>query len=125
MGIEDRPIPLDALAALHRGDVLLVAKRGARVVSAAGEGTDSDDPATLLMRRLIAPVGAGSEVAVPSRASRTVYEGCGRRGRIGCIDAAEVVGGLTRTRGNGGEVQWTSPPRRVRGGRTVTARAGR
>jgi DNA invertase Pin-like site-specific DNA recombinase len=31
----------------------LVTKSGARVVSAAGEGTDSDDPAALLMRRLI------------------------------------------------------------------------
>jgi site-specific DNA recombinase len=31
----------------------LVSKRGARVVSAAGEGTDSDDPSGLLMRRLI------------------------------------------------------------------------
>lgn len=71
--IEERPILLDAVAALRRGDVLLVAKRdrlgrdviavamierlvakrGARVVSAAGEGTDSDDPAALLMRRLI------------------------------------------------------------------------
>ena len=64
---------LDAVTALRRGDVLLVAKRdrlgrdviavamferliakrGARVVSAAGEGTDSDDPAAMLMRRLI------------------------------------------------------------------------
>jgi DNA invertase Pin-like site-specific DNA recombinase len=55
----------DALNALRRGDVLIVAKRdriardafvsvliereaakkGARIVSAAGEGTDSDDPA--------------------------------------------------------------------------------
>src|SRR3982751_4263975 len=31
----------------------LIGKRGARVVSAAGEGTDSDDPSALLMRRLI------------------------------------------------------------------------
>jgi DNA invertase Pin-like site-specific DNA recombinase len=31
----------------------LIAKRGAHVVSAAGEGTDSDDPAGVLMRRLI------------------------------------------------------------------------
>jgi DNA invertase Pin-like site-specific DNA recombinase len=73
LAIEDRPVLLDAVAALKRGDVLLVAKRdrlgrdviavamierliakrGARVVSAAGEGTDSDDPAALLMRRLI------------------------------------------------------------------------
>src|SRR5207344_467275 len=71
--IEDRPVLLDAVAALRRGDVLLVAKRdrlgrdviavamierliakrGARVVSAAGEGTDSDDPSAVLMRRLI------------------------------------------------------------------------
>src|SRR6185436_7180567 len=71
--IEERPVLLDAVAALKRGDVLLVAKRdrlgrdviavamierliskrGARVVSAAGEGTDSSDPAALLMRRLI------------------------------------------------------------------------
>jgi DNA invertase Pin-like site-specific DNA recombinase len=73
LAIEDRPVLLDAVTALKRGDVLLVAKRdrlgrdviavalierliakrGARVVSAAGEGTDSDDPAALLMRRLI------------------------------------------------------------------------
>jgi DNA invertase Pin-like site-specific DNA recombinase len=73
LGIEDRPVLLDAVAALRRGDVLLVAKRdrlgrdviavamierlvakrGARVISAAGEGTESDDPAGVLMRRLI------------------------------------------------------------------------
>jgi DNA invertase Pin-like site-specific DNA recombinase len=73
LAIEDRPVLLDAVAALRRGDVLLVAKRdrlgrdviavamierliakrGARVISAAGEGTDSDDPTAMLMRRLI------------------------------------------------------------------------
>jgi DNA invertase Pin-like site-specific DNA recombinase len=73
LAIEDRPVLLDAVALLKRGDVLIVAKRdrlgrdviavamierlvtkrGARVVSAAGEGTDSDDPSGLLMRRLI------------------------------------------------------------------------
>jgi len=73
LAIEDRPVLLDAVASLRRADVLLVAKRdrlgrdviavalierlvtkrGARVVSAAGEGTESDDPAALLMRRLI------------------------------------------------------------------------
>lgn len=71
--IEERPVLLEAAAALTRGDVLLVAKRdrlgrdviavalierliakrGARVVSAAGEGTGSDDPSALLRRRLI------------------------------------------------------------------------
>jgi site-specific DNA recombinase len=71
--IEDRPGLLDAVTALKRGDVLLIAKRdrlgrdvvavalierliarkGAKVISAAGEGTESDDPTALLMRRMI------------------------------------------------------------------------
>jgi DNA invertase Pin-like site-specific DNA recombinase len=72
--LEKRTVLLDAIAALKRGDVLLVAKRdrlgrgdtlstamieaavkrrGARIASAAGEGTESDDPAGVLMRRLI------------------------------------------------------------------------
>lgn len=73
LAIGDRPVLMDAVSALKRGDTLLVAKRdrlgrdvveiamierlirkrGARIVSAAGEGTDTDDPAGLLMRRLI------------------------------------------------------------------------
>src|SRR5437764_1306819 len=31
----------------------LITKRGARIVSAAGEGTENDDPSGILMRRLI------------------------------------------------------------------------
>jgi site-specific DNA recombinase len=75
LDIEDRPGLLEAVADLRRGDVLLIAKRdrlgrdviavamierliekkGARIVSAAGEGTDSDsgDPTGILMRRII------------------------------------------------------------------------
>ena len=72
-GLEARPGLLDAIAGLGKGDVLVVAKRdrlgrdpivvamiesavgrkGARIVSAAGEGTDGDDPASVLMRRMI------------------------------------------------------------------------
>ena len=64
---------IDALAELRKGDVLLTAKRdrlardplviamveaevckkGCRIVSAAGEGTHSDDPAEVLMRRIV------------------------------------------------------------------------
>ena len=71
--LDARPGLLDALDALTRGDVLLVAKRdrlgrdvlnvamaerlaarkGARIVSAAGEGTDGDSPADILMRQMI------------------------------------------------------------------------
>jgi DNA invertase Pin-like site-specific DNA recombinase len=73
LAIEDRPVLLEVVGTLRRGDVLLVAKRdrlgrdviavalierlvakrGARVVSAAGEGTETDDPTGVLMRRLI------------------------------------------------------------------------
>ncbi len=64
---------VQALAALREGDLLLVAKRdrlsrdallscwiekeaarrGARIISAAGEGTENDDASSLLMRRII------------------------------------------------------------------------
>ena len=68
-----RPGLLEALEALDAGDVLAVAKRdrlardtflslwieketkrrGARIVSAAGEGTESDNPANVLMRTIV------------------------------------------------------------------------
>jgi DNA invertase Pin-like site-specific DNA recombinase len=71
--LDRRPGLLDALAMLEKGDILLVAKRdrlgrdpivvamieaavqrqGCRVVSAAGEGTEGDDPTSVLMRRII------------------------------------------------------------------------
>jgi site-specific DNA recombinase len=73
LSLEDRPGLLEVVAAVGRGDTLLVAKRdrlgrdvvavamierlvtrkGARVVSAAGEGTDSDEPTALLLRRIV------------------------------------------------------------------------
>lgn len=75
LSIEARPALADALNALRRNDVLIVAKRdriardvlqavvieraalkrGARIVSAAGEGTeaDADDPTAALMRRMM------------------------------------------------------------------------
>jgi DNA invertase Pin-like site-specific DNA recombinase len=73
-GVDERPGLHDALVALERGDVLLIAKRdrlaremtiadlvdgmvrrrGARVVSAAGEGNceDPDDPSHFLARKM-------------------------------------------------------------------------
>ncbi|MBI3726285.1 recombinase family protein [bacterium] len=73
LSLEDRPGLLGAVEALRRGDVLLVAKRdrlgrdpiavamvdrlvarkGARVVSALEEGTNGDDPTNVLMRRML------------------------------------------------------------------------
>lgn len=71
--VKDRPGLADAINALRRGDVLLVAKRdrlardsfmtailereigrkGARLVSAAGEGTADDDPTSIFTRRIL------------------------------------------------------------------------
>ena len=72
-GLDKRPGLLQAIGELTRGDVFLVAKRdrlgrdpiaiamieaavkrkGARIVSAAGEGTEGDDPTNVLMRRIV------------------------------------------------------------------------
>ena len=68
-----RPVLVQAVSALRRGDVFLVAKRdrlgrdaievgiierlvvkqGARIVSAAGEGTEDDDPGSVMFRGII------------------------------------------------------------------------
>jgi DNA invertase Pin-like site-specific DNA recombinase len=73
LALTSRPVLMQAVAALHRGDVLLIAKRdrlarsvyevaiidrlikkqGARIVSSAGEGTENDDPASVLFRGLL------------------------------------------------------------------------
>jgi DNA invertase Pin-like site-specific DNA recombinase len=72
-GLDKRPALLEAISQLSKGDVLLVAKRDrlgrdpihvamieraierkqARIVSAAGEGTEGSDPANILDRRMI------------------------------------------------------------------------
>jgi len=72
-GLDKRPALLLAIASLGKDDILLVAKRDrlgrdpfgvamieagvtrkkAKIVSAAGEGTDNDDASSILMRRMI------------------------------------------------------------------------
>lgn len=71
--LEQRPALLAAMDALSKGDTLVVAKRdrlgrdvlnvalierlaarkGARIVSAAGEGSEDDGPTSILMRQII------------------------------------------------------------------------
>lgn len=97
-GLDKRPALLDAIAELEKGDTLIVAKRdrlgrdplvvamiesavkrkGARIVSAAGEGTDSDSPSDILMRRLVDAfaeyerlvIGARTKAALQAKKSR-------------------------------------------------------
>ena len=99
LSIEDRPVLLEAVSALKRGDVLLVAKRdrigrdviavamierliakrGARIVSAAGEGTETDDPSGVLMRRLIDSFGEYERLIIAAR-TRAALAAKRRRG---------------------------------------------
>lgn len=85
--IDKRPGLLAAISEIRRGDVLLVAKRdrlgrdpilvammermvqrkGGRVVSAAGEGTDDNDPTSILMRRIIDAFGEYEKLIIGAR----------------------------------------------------------
>lgn len=73
LSLDKRPGILNAISTLEKGDILAIAKRdrlgrdpfivamieaainrkGAHIVSAAGEGTDNDDPSSILTRRMI------------------------------------------------------------------------
>jgi site-specific DNA recombinase len=85
--LDKRPGLLEAISRLGKGDVLIVAKRdrlgrdpivvamieaaikrrGARVVSAAGEGTASDGPTDVLMRRIVDAFGEYERLIIKSR----------------------------------------------------------
>lgn len=98
LAIDKRPQLMAALAALKRGDVLLIAKRdrlardvihtamietaakrkGARIVSAAGEGTDSDDPTGQLMRRMIDAFSEYERLVIGARTSAALRAKAGR-----------------------------------------------
>ena len=88
LALEKRTVLLDALAALVKGHVLLVAKRdrlgrgdimttamieasvkraGATIRSAAGEGTESDEPTDILMRRIIDAFGEYERLIIKAR----------------------------------------------------------
>lgn len=104
-GLESRPAMIDAIAALEPGDVLLCAKRDrlgrdpmviamieagvvrkrCRVVSAAGEGTDSDEPSAILMRRLVDSFAEYERLVIKAR-TRAALAAKRRRGeRTGSV----------------------------------------
>jgi DNA invertase Pin-like site-specific DNA recombinase len=103
--LEQRPGLLAALDALKRGDVLLVAKRdrlgrdvlnvamferlaerkGARVVSAAGEGTDADDPTSRLMRQIVDSFAEYERAVIRARTRAALAVKKARGERIGGI----------------------------------------
>ena len=101
--VADRPGLLAALAALreHGAGVLVVAKRdrlardvmaaamvdrltcdaGARVLSAAGEGTESDDPAAVLMRRMVDAFAEYERALIAARTRAASLSAAIRSGR--------------------------------------------
>ena len=101
--LDKRPQLLAAISELRKGDVLLVAKRdrlgrdpiavamieaavrrkGARVVSAAGEGTEGDGPTDILMRRIVDAFGEYERLIIAAR-TRAALQAKIRRGhRVG------------------------------------------
>lgn len=97
--LDKRPGLLDAVNAVTRGAILLVAKRdrlardvvacavvermvakrGGRVVSAAGEGTDDDDATSVLMRRIVDAFAEHERLVIAAR-TRAALQAKRRRG---------------------------------------------
>ncbi len=104
-GLDKRPALLDAIAALEKGDTLIVAKRdrlgrdplvvamiesavkrkGARIVSAAGEGTDSDSPTDILMRRMVDAFAEYERLVIGARTKAALQAKKARGERTGSI----------------------------------------
>jgi DNA invertase Pin-like site-specific DNA recombinase len=103
--LDERPELLDAIAALGRGDVLIVSKRdrlgrdpiivamieaavvrkGARIVSASGEGTDGDGPTDVLMRRIVDAFAEYERLVIKTRTKAALCAMKKRGERVGGI----------------------------------------
>ena len=87
LAIDDRPALADVLSTVRRGDTIIVAKRdrlardaflsvlierevakkGGRILSAAGEGTDRDDPSATFTRRILDAVAELERALIAAR----------------------------------------------------------
>ena len=101
--LEDRPALTAAVAALRRGDVLLVAKRdrlgrnvrhvnaiedaarGCRIISAAGEGTDDDGPTGELMRGMMDQFAQYERLLIGQRTKAALAVKKARHERAGTV----------------------------------------
>lgn len=112
LSLEKRPGMLELISELKKGDILVVAKRdrlgrdplvvamiesaiarkGARIVSAAGEGTDSDDPSSILMRRMIDAFGEYERLIIKARTKAALQSKKFRGQRVGHIPFGYKLG---------------------------------
>lgn len=103
--LDRRPALMLALETLQRDDVLLVAKRdrlgrdpigvamieasveriGASIISAAGEGTDGNDPSQILMRRIIDAFAEYERLIISARIRSALQAKRARGERVGRI----------------------------------------
>lgn len=102
---------LDAVNAVERGGLLLVAKRDrlsrdpvsaavvermvakrrGRIVSAAGEGTDADDPTSILLRRIVDAFAEHERLVIAAR-TRSALKAKARKGeRVGPLPLGYVA----------------------------------
>lgn len=114
---EERIGLMSAIGVLKRGDVLLVAKRdrlgrdvvnvalverlverkGCRIVSAAGEGTESQDPTGMLMRRIVDAFAEYERLLIGARTKAALRAKRGRGQRAGAVPfgySADASGSL-------------------------------
>lgn len=104
-GLDKRPGLLAAVARLEPGDTLLVAKRDrlgrdplviamieaavsrakARIVSAAGEGTESDEPSAVLMRRMVDAFAEYERLIIKARTKAALSAKKRRGERVGQV----------------------------------------
>jgi len=112
--LDKRPGLMEAIDAMERGDVLLVAKRdrlargdvlltamiermverkGGRVVSAAGEGTDDDGPAGVLMRRMIDAFAEYERALIAERTRAALRAKRARGERVGAVPYGHRLAG--------------------------------
>jgi DNA invertase Pin-like site-specific DNA recombinase len=117
LALEQRPALLAAIEALRKGDTLIVAKRdrlgrdvlnvamierlaarkGARIVSAAGEGTEDDGPTSVLMRQIIDSFAQYERALIRTRTKAALSAKRARGERAGTVPFGFRLGGDGRT----------------------------
>jgi site-specific DNA recombinase len=117
LALEQRPALLAAIDALGRGDVLIVAKRdrlgrdvlnvamlarlverkGARILSAAGEGTDDDGPTSVLMRQIVDSFAQYERAIIRARTTAALAAKKSRGERVGEIPFGSQLAADGRT----------------------------